>query len=137
MCRRLYLLLVIIAFTAGCGRGNGRCGLAGSVLLDGGPIQRGSIDFTPVAGPVLTTAGSMIIDGRYAVAAKQGLLPGTYRVRVFWPEVPAGPGILDGVSSKPPRERVPERYNAKSDLLIELTAKGPNEFDFDLKAQPP
>jgi hypothetical protein len=74
----------------------------------------------------------LIVGGRYTVAAKQGLLPGTYRVSVFWPEPSKGPGLITGVSAPPRRERIPERYNVKSELTVEVRENTANRFDFDL-----
>lgn len=140
MCRKslcgLLATLLAVASIAGCGRSDGRFGLSGVVRLDGAPVDRGSINFDPASVPARTSTGAMIIDGRYAVAAGQGLLPGTYRVRVFWPQSteskPDGLGPLGGVSAPPPQERIPDRYNSKSELTVEVQAHSANRFDFDL-----
>ena len=136
MCSKpFYAVMAVVLAMApmtGCGRSNGRFGLSGSVRLDGVSIDGGTIELTPVDGPVLTTAGSVIVDGRYTVTAKQGLLPGIYRVRVFWAERPNGPGTIAGVSAPPPQERIPDRYNSKSELTVEIQANAANRFDFDL-----
>lgn len=137
--KSLYGLLatvLAVASIAGCGRSDGRFGLSGVVRLDGAPVDRGSINFDPASVPARTATGAMIIDGRYAVAAAQGLLPGTYRVRVSWPQSPEskpdGLGPLHGISAPPPRERIPDRYNSKSELTVEIQANSANRFDFDL-----
>jgi hypothetical protein len=127
-----FAVILAISLSAGCGRGNGRLGLSGSVRLDGAPIDGGAIQFVPATGPILTTAGALIVGGRYTVAAKQGLLPGTYRVSVFSPEPSKGPGLITGVSAPPRRERIPERYNVKSELTVEVRENTANRFDFDL-----
>ncbi len=139
MCSKpFYAVMAVVLAMApmtGCGRSNGRFGLSGSVRLDGVSIDGGTIELTPVDGPVLTTAGSVIVDGRYTVTAKQGLLPGIYRVRVFWAERPNGPGTIGGVSAPPPQERIPDRYNSKSELTVEVQAHSANRFDFDLSTE--
>ena len=143
MCRKslcgLLATLLAVASIAGCGQSDGRFGLSGVVRLDGAPIDRGSINFDPASVPARTSTGAMIIDGRYAVAAAQGLLPGTYRVRVFWPQStgakPDGLGPLGGVSAPSPQERIPDRYNSKSELTVEVQAHSANRFDFDLSTE--
>lgn len=129
---RFFWIVAAIVLMAGCGRGDGRRGLSGVVRLDGVAVDQGSISFAPVEGPVLTTAGAMIQGGRYTVPNGHGLMPGRYRVRVFWPQPQSDANPLEGRIGPPPLERIPERYNAKSELTVEVQANTSNQFDFDL-----
>lgn len=71
----------------------------------------------------------MINAGRYSVPAESGLLPGKYRVRVYWPEkivFKPGPNPL-------PKERMPAKYNVQSELTVEVRQGGANTFDFAME----
>lgn len=129
----VFWLIALALLMAGCSRrGDGRLALAGSVRLDGVAVERGTIAFTPVEGPMLTTAGAMILGGRYTVPAPHGLLPGRYQVRVFWPQVEGAANLLEGRMGPPPRERIPKRYNSESKLTVEVRSNTDNQFDFEL-----
>jgi hypothetical protein len=130
--RNTFIMLTAVGLLAGCGRGDGRFGLSGSVHLDGAAVDRGSIEFSPAEGPVRTKAGAMILGGKYSVAADHGLLPGRYRVRVFWPQPQSDANPMEGRIGPPPRERIPERYNVKSELAVEVRENTANRIDFDL-----
>lgn len=77
----------------------------------------------------------MIEAGRYKIPAEKGLLPGKYQVLVSAsdyqgkkPDPSSAPG-----AAYQSKELFPEIYNTKSTLNIEVTAQGPNNFDFHLK----
>ena len=73
-------MLVLIG---GCGGGNAKLGLQGTVTYENRPIEKGRIDFLPVDGTTGPSTGAPIQQGAYAVAANQGVLAsGTYQVRV-------------------------------------------------------
>lgn len=40
-----------------------------------------------------------------------------------------------GYSTETEENMLPDRYNTKSDISREITAAGPNEFNFDLKSK--
>ena len=111
-----------------------RCGFDGNVTLDGEPLDRGTISFTSVSGESRSRSGTTIKMGKYAVEAEKGLLPGKYSVRITSPTPsvpdPNAPGYL-GLSA--PVERVPPKYNIKTELEIEIDRESDNSFDFDLK----
>jgi hypothetical protein len=135
--------MLSIAVWVGCGADNplGRQAISGTVTLDGQPIAAGSIEFAPRQhGGV--GSGAMITAGSYQIAAAKGLPPGKYLVRIFAPEdaqaAPAEPSVPGptGPSQPPPGvERIPPEYNAKSDKVVEVTAAGPNEFDFAIQTK--
>lgn len=112
--------------TAGCGRPSGVVS-TGTVTLDGKPVAVGSIVFQPFE-PGMAPEGSMIQAGAFRVVGKAGKRrveisasgppPGT-------PDPPTGPVRFE--------EMIPDRYNTKSTLVVEVTASGPNRFTFDLE----
>ena len=126
-----FLLLAALLAILGCGDGSGRMSVKGKVTLDDQPVEAGSIVFLPSGEG--TKAAAAIEKGEYAIAADEGLKPGTYRVEVSWFK-PTGrkmesadPGIMIDET----REAVPAKYNANSTLTAEITA-GANVKDFPL-----
>lgn len=120
----------------GCGPTSDRLRIRGEVRLDGKPIDRGSIRFTPMDGGQSLSAGAMIRDGEFDVPQERGLPPGTYRLSVSSPDregekVPyrAGPGQPTIMVT---RDRIPVSYNMESEHQIELEASGKNFFEFDI-----
>ncbi len=130
--------LVLAAITIGCGTDtNGRVPLAGQVFLDGQPLDRGSIEFHPqdAAGAI---TGGVVKDGAFEIPATQGATPGKYQVRVFAagtgveidPNLPPGPESERQVAV----ERIPARFNLKSELEVDVAPQGNKDLRFDLEA---
>jgi len=126
----LVVLLGVTAGLAGCGRsGPVLVPVTGRVTFDGRPVETGEIIFRAVDGSVASGAGP-IAAGRYEarvpVGSKRVEVSAT-RQGAVRPEKPGGSG------EPPPAEMyVPDRYNAKSEITADVTAAGPNEFDFEL-----
>lgn len=131
----LAVLSIVSLFTAvGCENTSGKVTVSGSVLLGGTPLDKGTITFLAPEGQT-PTAATPIENGKFKLPAVSGLLPGKYRVRIsaieefdITPEEYAA-----GKKAPPNRERVPAKYNTESQEMIDVDAKGKNQFDFDLK----
>ncbi|MBI2478690.1 MAG: hypothetical protein HYV60_08675, partial [Planctomycetia bacterium] len=107
--------------------------VSGTVKLNGQNLDQGTIAFHP-EGNQGSLGGASIENGTYSIPAKQGLLVGKYKVSISSPEGGAlGAVELPGESDVVVKERIPEKYNAKTELVAEVTAGGENEFDFDLQ----
>ncbi len=123
---------------SGCGDDvGGRQEIAGTVTLQGQPLDDGSIEFTPLgapqAGTTETRSGAPIMAGKYNIPREHGLVPGHYRVRISAPTSVATPGEdeLPGPTfGPPPKERVPAGYNVNSKLEATVRDSGLNTFDF-------
>jgi hypothetical protein len=136
----LSVVFVLAAALAGCGPGNplNRQAVGGNVTLDGAPLDHGTIEFAPQQ-PGGVGSGAMIESGKYSITVAQGLPPGKYLVRICSaeagpsadnPKAPPGPG-----SVTPGKERIPPRYNAKSDQVVEVVAGRGNSFDFTIQTK--
>ncbi|MBA2116512.1 carboxypeptidase regulatory-like domain-containing protein [Bremerella alba] len=140
-CRMLSIALSLFAFITllGCESAvdtDGRQALSGNVSLNGAPIQDGSIRFEPVAGK--TASGSTITDGQYTIPAAKGLKPGKYRVFINAVEPETEERSVDDLMNNPGparKELIPAKYNTKSDVTVEITEAGPNEFDFPIDSK--
>lgn len=128
-------LLVVVA---GCGSGGPpRLRVVGAVTLDGQPLADGAISFMPTGKGV--AAGATIAGGRYVVEGARGPTPGEYRVEIR-ASAPSGKQVKDSFGQASIAEMesiIPDRYNDKTTLRAEITASGPNQFDFSLSTSPP
>ena len=104
--------------------------------MNGELLENGSIMFAPDDRDKGVSSGGEITDGKFSIPAHQGLVSGTYTVRVYSadneaeeakPKLP-GPGI------KAPPERIPSKYNMKSELKLDVGDQ-PAVFDLDIKTK--
>ena len=63
----ILLAAVFIAAPTGCSHNNGRLGLAGTVAIDGRPVELGTISFQPAKGSEGTGAGAGIDKGAFEI----------------------------------------------------------------------
>lgn len=141
------LAVIVVCTLYGCGTGNplGRQAISGNVTLDGAPLDRGTIQFSPRRSSGGVGSGAVIDGGTYTLPAEKGLPPGEYLVRLFSAEsveapVPAAPPTESDLPpgfrpTKTGKERIPARYNVQSDLFVIVTTDGPNRFDFDIQTK--
>ena len=125
----------VFAATGACRRsGPVLVPVSGTVTFDGGPVEEGEIVFRAADGAVASGA-ARIAAGRY-----EGRAPlGAKRVEIIAVRRKAATAAKAGDSgeSAPAEMFVPDRYNAQSTLTAEVTAAGPNTFDFALEGEPP
>jgi hypothetical protein len=132
--RRVVHWAVAALALTGCSRGDGKLPLAGSVTLDGVPVSQGTLVMT--AGGAAATG--VIDGGTFEIAADKGLPRGTYQVRIVAYEL-TGREIPDNefpdrmVAER--RQIIPEIYNDRSELLIDLTADNASKLEFALKTR--
>jgi len=140
--RRLAGLLVCIcAACSGCQKGDGlvRGSVHGRVLLDGRPLEKGQIRFTPTAGTAGPLTGAEIIDGEYAVPVSQGPVVGTHIVSVkatrkTGRQLPAVPPAPRGQMIDEMEQYIPASYNTRSVLRREISERE-NEANFELTSK--
>jgi hypothetical protein len=128
---------------AGCGRSaTDRRDVSGEVTLDGKPVDGGNIQIDPLDANQTSATGALIRAGSYSIPHQTGLVPGKYRVRIYWadrtvkadiiPGAPGSAGPPGPMSVAPLKELIPAKYNTESELTIEIVSNGPNKFDFAL-----
>lgn len=126
-------MLVALA-AAGCGSGNKLVGVSGTVTYKGEPLDSGTVTFLTIdpPGPV---AGALVTNGTFKIDADRGLEPGKYRVQISSPKGPGErtPEQIAAGASVPAKERIPAKYNAASQLTVEVTRSGPNEFTWAIE----
>ena len=131
--RTLMLVACVATLAAfGCGEETGgKLPVSGNITIKGQPLDAGSIQFESKPPTPSCFTGSEIKDGKYTIPAVQGLLPGTYTVRITAPEKVAVTAEPGGEIPPPVKDRVPPEYNANSTLTFEAKS-GTNTFDFDV-----
>jgi len=123
----------VLAGVAGCqGGGPQRYAVSGEVKFQGRPLDQGAVTFLAQDPSLASGGGAMIKDGRYSIPAEHGLLPGKYRVMVTSaaPGAPPDPDAPPGPAGPLPKDRISLKYNAETTLTAEVTAAGPNTFNF-------
>jgi hypothetical protein len=121
-----WLWCASLVMLAGCGpSGPKTFEVSGTVTWEGNPVPEGDIVFLPVDGKVSPDAGK-IHDGRFQFRAKAG----KKRVEIH---ASRDNGVVDPVMKTTGREPyIPQEYNAKSILEVEVEDKGLNHFTFHL-----
>ncbi len=132
------LFVGVCAFVAGCGgdsSGPKGVAISGTVTLDGAPLDHGTI-LIKWSG---SAAGADIANGKFAIPANVGPIPGKHRVEISSPE--GGSKVtstdptkaMDEASGPPPTERIAAKYNTESELTAEVKDGG-ETFSFALKS---
>lgn len=126
-------VLAGVALLTGCGgSATDRQAVSGTVTLKGSPLDQGTIQFIPKAKEG-AFSGANIENGKYRIAAAQGLVPGQYEVRISsgQPNTKAAEAA-PGETGPPALERIPPEFNTNSNKTVEVKATGPNTFDFSI-----
>jgi hypothetical protein len=119
------LCVVAGLVVAGCS-GDGLVASKGTVTCDGELIADGAISFHPLDKRV-APQGGRIVAGRFQIRGQRVEIVAS---RPKPDAVEISPGM------KPLEQFIPGRYNTASTLEADVTAAGPNVFDFDLTSSP-
>ncbi len=129
--------LTLLAAT-GCG-GTYDATVSGVVKLDGNPVPRGTVSFSPQsAGP--SAYGMIQSDGAYVLRTgrEEGLPPGQYAVTVVANENPTEARSKGGGPAPLGKPITPEWYrNPATSGLSYAVEDGGNEINLDLTSTPP
>ncbi len=120
-------VVLILALVSGCGSADGLHAVTGTVTFDGQPVESGEIIFRAEGGEEASAAGK-IVDGRYSLRAA----PGPKRVEITAMRQVETPQAASGEPALSFQSYIPEKYNRRSELTAEVTAGGPNRFNFEL-----
>jgi hypothetical protein len=131
----LVCVCIVAVGICGCAdAGAKRYAVSGEVKWKGKPLDWGAITFLSEDPAMGSGGGAMIKDGQYSIPAKQGLLPGRYKVmvsavdsknKVIDPDSP--PGYLPV-----PKDRIQSKYNSQTTLTADVKAEGKNTFNFEV-----
>ena len=133
LCGQISRLAVILLFCGcvGCGNPDGPFAISGTVLLEGQPLEQGSITFSSITAGSRNSTGGAIVNGAYSIAAEDGLAPGTYQVKISAADTSnATPAGLPANGLAFPSLIAPEFNDANHQ--VEVTRDGPNVFPFEV-----
>lgn len=129
------ILLFSASLMVGC-LGDGRIDVAGSVSVDGTPVEHGSIMFIPIEETPGPTAGALIRGGTYEIVPGKGPMAGKFRVEILAVKE-TGKASIDIVTGEKGAGRaqfLPPRFNKESDVTVEISGDR-DAYDFDLKLE--
>tara|TARA_R110002095_G_scaffold42912_6_gene39130 strand:- start:1432 stop:1872 length:441 start_codon:yes stop_codon:yes gene_type:complete len=125
------LLVIVLSACFSSNNDHGKVTIAGTVSVDGEPLDTGLITLIPVGKGV--AAGGEIVEGLYQIKSSAGLIPGEYKVEIdskkpTGKKVPEtiGTGMIDEYASV-----IPENYNRNTELKVQIQP-GDNQHDFTL-----
>ena len=127
--------VVLLPCLTGCfRRGPELAPVTGTVTLDGEPLAGSQVEFKPMRGnPSYGTTDQL---GRYELRYtkdKAGGVVGSHVVRITTQTTAVDPETGNEIQVP---QRVPERYNERSQLIREVKAGVENRFDFPLESEP-
>jgi major membrane immunogen (membrane-anchored lipoprotein) len=126
----LFLLLSVLLI--GCGKGDDTVEVSGTVNYEGKPLEKGSIQFSPVDGKTATSGGD-IIDGKYSFKSYLGNM----KVSISAPKVVGKKKVYETPDSPVmdvTDELLPKKFNEATELQYEVKP-GPNQKDWDLQSK--
>ncbi|MDR1494120.1 MAG: hypothetical protein LBT05_15575 [Planctomycetaceae bacterium] len=134
--KRLLSIVLILLFLAGCTNSNpqGRLPISGEITLNGQPLESGSISFDPIGSQTeRLQSGGQIVNGKYEIAAPQGLVPGEYQARITSMIIdPKSPPPKDTVEPPKMISVVPPEFGSKTTQKIIVEKGKENRFDFKM-----
>lgn len=131
--RAVVLAAVGAVLVVGCGDKSSSMGtVSGEVTVDGKPLEEGNITFTAPNGKIYS---GKIQGGKYTDVKTE---PGSNKVQLY--ERRPGPKKMSysgpgGSLQETVEEGLPEKYNAKSDLTLDVQP-GPNTKDWQTQGLP-
>jgi hypothetical protein len=126
--------IAIALLVAGCGGGNKRRPVSGTITFKGHPLDEGHVTFVSTTEPIGPVAGAPIRNGKFEIRADMGIEPGMYRVLISSPKGVGErtPEQIAAGASIPAKEQIPPEYNTESKLTVEITRDGPNTFTWKI-----
>ena len=132
------LMLVICGLAVGCGGKSGpvKVTVTGKITLDGKPVPNGQVIFNDAAGAVAADSGE-IKNGQFSFQSKLG----SKKVSISSMQPTEKKAVVGGIPGDPISDKnpatvyediIPEKYNAKTELKVDVTQKGPNDFPLTL-----
>lgn len=126
--RTFYLLIVLFVTAIGCDSGPKLYEVSGKVSFDGSPIEKGDITFR-AENTSTSPQGSSIKDGAYKIKANEG----KYKVEIISTRLV--PGKKGPMGEPAIEEFIPEKYNTKTTLGVDIKSTGKNEISFELTSK--
>ncbi|MCU0878257.1 MAG: hypothetical protein MUF06_10775 [Pirellulaceae bacterium] len=126
-----WVLIALSLFAAGCGSSPPelkKAPVKGTVQLDSKPMTEGEISFAIVGEPPVVIP---VVNGAYTGEAPVG--PTRVEVRAYRQGTPVMMGDQQFGGDK--ENYLPAQYNLQTTLKADVSAAGPNEFNFEVTSK--
>lgn len=136
-------LSLVLSGSAGCSQKPYELApVSGTVTLDGEPLAGAAVNFQPVRSrgndnPGPGSSGRCDGDGRYqltTIHGDPGAVVGQHRIRIYSDRQPVDSSRDE--SGPAPRDLMPDRYNTRTELTLDVTPDGTSQADFSLTSGP-
>jgi hypothetical protein len=115
----------------GCGAGSNLATVSGEVKIDGKLADKGEVAFLSADGTAPSAGGQIGPDGRYTARVPLGLMKVEVRVsKVVGKKALYG---KDGPYQEVLEEILPERYNTKTELTLDVTGNTTKDWHLPSK----
>ncbi|PQO37119.1 hypothetical protein C5Y96_06370 [Blastopirellula marina] len=124
--------IALIGLT-GCGSGAGVAPVSGTVTLDGQPLANALVSFYPQEEGKRFSTGTTDASGRYELVYtndQHGAAIGKHTVKITTATVQG-----EGGPARPPKEKLPAKYNDESKLIVDVTSGSNDSTNFDLQSK--
>lgn len=141
----LLFALVVVSQLAGCGTSDAkklqRAGVAGTVTLDGAPLQNGIVRFIPTDGTKGPQTTAVVTNGSFELPDDLGPIVGTHRIEIDSTDTGGlemdDETALERLQTSRTRKKIevvsiPPVYNTQSRLTEDVPADGRADLKFDL-----
>jgi hypothetical protein len=147
----LTLFSMLLISLPGCGSSGknkiGRVSVSGDVTVEGTPLKEGTIRFVPTEETSGPSAAASIKEGHYSIPVRTGPVSGKYVVQItaapdreiaaLMEDPVAMAAYLKKNRGRPKATALPEKYNRKSMLIVDVQPGEANDFDFHLDRKMP
>ena len=126
------VLLALCLVCLGCAQGPATGTVVGDVTLDGRPLSKGHLEFTPIDGQG-QTGGALIADGKFSAKIPVAKM----KVQIHATKVVGKRKAYDTPESpweEEVAEALPAKYNAKSELTLDVR-RGVQDVKYELKSK--
>lgn len=127
------LAVIALIGLVGCGSGSGVAPVSGTVTLDGQPLANALVSFYPQDEGKRFSTGTTDAAGHYELVYtndQHGAAVGKHTVKITTATVQG-----EGGPAKPPKEKLPAKYNDKSELTVDVASGSNSNTDFDLQSK--
>lgn len=127
------LAVIALIGLVGCGSGSGVAPVSGTVTLDGQPLANALVSFYPQEEGKRFSTGTTDAAGNYQLVYtndQQGAAIGKHTVKITTATVQG-----EGGPAKPPKEKLPAKYNDQSELTAEVASGANNNTNFELQSK--
>ncbi len=127
------LAAIALIGLVGCGGGADVAPVSGTVTLDGEPLANALVSFYPEEEGKRFSTGTTDASGHYELVYtndQKGAAIGKHVVKITTATVQG-----EGGPARPPKEKLPAKYNDDSTLTVDVTSGSNTGVDFDLQAK--